>query len=417
MLTDGSRVERDERGSIPIAVIVIFILTITLASSMLAVSGSLELTRTDQNRTNAFQFANAGVDQALYRIDSGSTPTAATGSYAPTVVSGRVTSFTDTITVGTSTFTIVATKTPATQDRVWKVQSTGRDASGRQRLAIATVSSTAVFDEGFFTFDDFSLTGNQDTPVAYRSSTCPTALASCELPKPIAGALGTNATFSGSAATTAAFVASWSNFRMYGRATQAAADTACDGGRCGTSPKVVAITDQKQVGWLSSDAQPKGLPIKPAGIQACPNGGNITGTIAPGDYSCTGTTTFSGTVTISGTGNVRIWAEGQIVFASGSVVNRNQVTARLQIFQKQQATSGGGICDAEVWGLLYTPSLEINCNGSHQPKIYGAVVADIHGGTGNHFDFHWDIDAADAVGNGRYVVRNWRECPPGATDC
>jgi hypothetical protein len=49
--------------------------------------------------------------------------------------------------------------------------------------------------------------------------------------------------------------------------------------------------------------------------------------------------------------------------------------------------------------------------------MYGAVVADIHGGTGNHFVFHWDIDSGDAVSNGRYVVRNWRECPPGSTDC
>jgi hypothetical protein len=407
MLTDRLlRVRRDERGSIPIVVMVIMVLTLALASSMLAVNGGLELTRTDQNRTNAFQLANAGVDQALYRIDSNNLPTTGSGSYVPTLSGSRIISFTDSITVGTSTFAIVATKTPSTQDRVWQVRSTGTDASGRKRLAIATVSSKALFLEGFFTFHEFTLTGNQDTPVAYRSSTCPTAAASCDLAYPIPGSLGTNSTISGSSATTASFVSKWTSFNMYGRATQAAADEACDGGRCGTTPKVVAYTDQKQVE----------TPDKPAGIQACPSGGNVTGTIAPGDYSCNNLT-FTGTVTISGTGNARFWVDGNIVFAANSVVNQYQVPARLQIFQTLQSTPGGSVCDAKIWALLYTPSLRVDCTGSHQPAFWGAVVADFHGGTGNHFDFHWDVDSTDAVGDGKFVVRNWRECPPGTTDC
>lgn len=404
MLTERLRAHRDQRGSIPIAVVVIFVMTITLASSMMAVNGSLNLTRTDQNRTNAFQFANAGIDQALYRIDTGSTPPTPSGNYVPTVVAGRVTAFTDSISVGGSTFSIVATRTPASQDRVWQVRSTGTDPSQRKRLAIATISARSLFEEGFFTFRTFYLTGNQTTPVAYRSSTCPDA--TCTLGTPVPGAIGTNSTFEGSTATTASFVDDWTSFRMYGRATQAAADNACDIGRCGTSPKVVAITDQKQV---EPPPFTTGLP--------CPNGGNIANTaIAPGDYSCADVT-FSGNVTVSGTGKARFRVDGQVVFAGGSVTNRAQPTGRLQIFQLPQATSGGNVCDAEIWALLYTPSLKIDCTGSHQPALYGAVVADIHSGTGNQFDFHWDVDAVDAASTGKYVVRNWRECPPGSTDC
>jgi hypothetical protein len=401
------RARRDERGSIPIAMLVILSLTLALATTMAAVNGGLELTRTDQNRANAFQLANAGMDSALYRIDSGSVATTASGNYVPTVAGGRVTSFTDTITVGSSNYAIVATKTPSTQDRVWQVRSTGTDTSGRKRLAIATISSDSLFGEGFFVFDAFSLTGNQGSPVAYYSSTCPTAAVSCELPLPIPGALGTNSTISGSAATIAAFKASWGGFHMYGRATQAAADDACANGSCGTTPKVVAYTDQRTVD----------TPAKPAGVLACPSGGAITNAvIAPGDYSC-GDLTFSGTNSVSGTGNARFWVDGDIVFAGGSVLNAFQVPARVQIFQEQQASPGGSICDAKVWALLYTPSLNINCTGSHQPEMWGAVVANLHSGTGNHFDFHWDVDSTNAVGNGRYVIRNWRECPPGTTDC
>lgn len=406
MLNVRDRMTRDERGSIPIVVVVTFILMTALGATMMSVNGSLELTRADQNRTNAFQFANAGIDQALYRIDTGNTPLVASGSYVPTLSGSRVVSFTDSINVGGSSFTIVATKTPSTQDRVWQVRSRGNDPSGRTRQAIATISASSLFEEGFFTFNQFYLTGNQDSPTAYRSSTCPTAATSCQLSAPVPGALGTNSTFEGSAATTAHFAANWTNFRMYGRATQAAADDACDDGRCGTTPKVVAITDQKVID----------TPAVPAAASSCPNGGNITGTIAPGDYSC-GDVTFSGTVTVSGTGNVRMWIDGDVVFAANSVTNQHQPPSRMQIFQQEQDESGGNICDADVWALLYTPSLKIDCAGSHQPDIWGAVVADVHSGTGNHFDFHWDVDAVDAVGNGKYVVRNWRECPPGTTDC
>jgi hypothetical protein len=399
---------RDERGSIPIVVMVILVLTLSLGGTMVAVNGGLELTRTDQNRTNAFQLANAGIDQALYRIDSGTLPTVGAGNYVPTVSGGRLTSFTDRITVGTSTFDIVATKTPTTQDRVWQVRSTGTDTSGRKRLAIATIEASSLFSEGFFTFRDFSLTGNQDSPVAYRSSTCPTAAASCEV-TPVPGALGTNATISGSDATYTSFVARWQTFRMYGRATQEAADIACGGSqkRCGTSPKVVAVTDQRQI---ETPAMPD------TGMLECPNGGNVTGTIAPADYVCNDVT-FTGTVTVSGTGNARFWVDGHVVFAANSVVNQYQPPSRFQVLQEQQAAPGGSVCDAQIWALLYTPSLTVDCTGSHQPAFWGAVVADIHGGTGNHFDFHWDLDATDAVGNGKYVVKNWRECPPGSTDC
>ena len=50
-------------------------------------------------------------------------------------------------------------------------------------------------------------------------------------------------------------------------------------------------------------------------------------------------------------------------------------------------------------------------------KIYGAVVARIHSATGNHFDFHWDVDSFYAESDRKYVVKDWRECPPGASDC
>ena len=407
----AARRRGDEDGSIVIVMIVAFVVMIGLVSVLVQVNGSLELTKTDQRRTNAFQFANAGIDQALFRIDSRTMPAAQTGNYTPTGTSGgQVSSFEESLTVGSSSFQIKAARI-AGQDSTWKVYSKGTDPSGRERVAIATLEARSLFTDGFFTLEDFYLTGNQDSPVAYDSRVCPTAAVSCELPKPVPGTLGTNSDIRGSSATTTAFVNNWSGFNMYGRATQAAADQACDEGRCGTAPKVRAITDRFEV---DTD-----LFNTPAPTNGCPNGGNL-GTVAlnPGNYVCN-TLNITGTVTVTGTtGSVRIWVKDTLSASSTAVVNRHTPTTRFQIFYPEQSgTTSSTICGAELWALLYTPGLKIECNGDHQPKIYGAVVARFHGGTGNHFDFHWDIASAADAHNGKFVVKNWRECPPNVLDC
>jgi hypothetical protein len=178
------------------------------------------------------------------------------------------------------------------------------------------------------------------------------------------------------------------------------------------------------VGAIANQYTPV-LPSVPSAVSSCPSGGLINGgTIQPGDYLCT-SLQLQGTITVgtggNGTGRVRIWVQGgSFSAASGAVVNRQQPTTKLQIFQAAQPDGtaySGSICDAEIWALLYTPGLSINCNGSHQSVMYGAVLAQIHSGTGNHFDFHWDIRASDVSRDNKYVVSNWRECPASSTDC
>lgn len=399
-LADG-RCGKDESGSVIVALVVIVVVALGLAVTLTHVNSGLNSTRVDQNRTNAFQLADAGMDQALYRIDT-----------------GAASSFTDSLVVGTSTFAIVATRN--TGGRTWTVRSTGTDTSGRQRRVVATIGAESLFPEAFFTIQEFRLTGlNDSTPVAYNSATCPAALASCELPRPIAGRLGTNGTISGSSSTSASFRANWQGFNMYGRTNQADADDACMDGNgtatsgCGTDPQVAAITNRREVD------QDKLTP--PGGTPSCPLGGIIgasgqTTTIPSGDYTCPNLT-LRGTIVVGGTGNVRFWPTREFS-APDAVVNRAQPTSRFQVyFPDQNPAAEGGICGAEIWALLYTPGLSIDCNGSHQPTIYGAVVAKIHRGTGNQFNFHWDIAAVDAVHTGKYVIRDWRECPATQNDC
>lgn len=400
---------RDERGSVLMAVLATTVGAFALIAVGNAVNGGLSTARADQNRINAFQHANAGIDLALYRIDKGDF----TGPSLVAITDG----FRDTVTVGDSTFVVEAVRSFPGKDHTWEVRSTGTDASGRQRMAVATIATERLFHHGFFTIQDFKLTGNQLTPLSYDSARCPDPTISsgdgCNI-DPIPGRLGTNAEFVGADQTVTVFVDKWDGFDMYGRATQEAADQACAAGKCGTAPVVRAISNQ----------MPTILPVKPAGILPCPFGGIVVNqTLTPGDYLCS-SLNFEGVVDVgtggNGSGRVRIWVDGAFSAAADTEVNKGKPTPNLQIFQKETPGGGaynGSICGAEIWALLYAPGLVIDCNGEHQPVIFGAVVAQLHGGTGNHFDFHWDIASIDETFDERYVVLNWRECPVGTTTC
>lgn len=417
------RIERNEDGSVILAMLVVLVATLAITALLISVTNGLDLSRNDQNRTNAFQYANGGVDQALYRLDKQKLPT--TGplppNYTPVIVSGVFVGFDETVTSGSgpsmSSYKIEARESPAGQTRVWTVRSTGTDRpGGRQRQAIATIQATPLFQNGFFTLRDFSISGQQTTPIAYHSETCPDprtmTLPDCNLAQPVPGFLGTNGTFGDakmSNATVEAFKANWEGFNMYGKTSQAAADAACAQGRC--APKAVAITDPLVVI----------VPKPPAtAINSCPN---FSIPVAPGDYLCSSITFPAAPVTVSGsTGDVRIWVSGPISMQKDTVVNAGQPTRRFQIFQATNPNDPNGvwpgsICDAEFWGLLYAPGLSIDCTGDHEPTIYGSVVADFHGGTGNQFNFHWDLDAQNIAHDGKYVIKNWRECPPTSVNC
>ena len=408
---------RGDEGSIALVVAIMLVVTSLLIATLQLVYSGMNSSRVDQNRNNAFQFANAGIDQAVFRIDTATLPTTntpsgcvATGAncYRPTVVSGRITAFADRVTIGTSTFDIDASKSPSTQDTVWTVKSTGTDPSGRQRSAVATVTASPVFADGFFTVASFYLVGNQSTPVAYHSSTCPnpTTTSGCEV-SPVPGTIGTDGTLSGNGVSH--FAGLWAGFNMYGYSTAAAAQAACGG--CPTS----------QV-FPQTDAKTPIVPAPPANASACPTNGSISASLVAGDYVCDVAVNMTGTINVSaggnGTGIVRLWARKGL--ATSATINAGQPPSKFQIFEPTQSNGSpwsGGICGSTIWALMDTPGLAISCVGNHQPEIYGSVIAYSYSGTGNHFGFHWDLDSASAISDGKYTVQNWRECPASAATC
>jgi hypothetical protein len=401
-----------ESGSVLIAVIVIFVATVAMAATLTAVTNTLASTRNDQNRVTAFQFANAGIDQSVFRIDEGQLPVIASGNYTPTLTAGVLTGFTDKAVAGGSNVNITATYSATNE---WTVTATGVDASGTKRRVVASVQDGPIFVNAFFAIQSFSLTGNQTTPIAYSSSTCLNLVTfinpdgtSCELPTPIPSTLGTNGTLGGSGVSH--FAQYWAGFTMFGRATQAAAQAACSG--C-PAPQV----------FFNTNTLVNYVPPVPIGALACPTvlTSGSGGVMTPGDYSCS-VVNLGGTLTVgtggNGTGTVRIWVAAAGTFGGSGTVNQYKPTKNFQVFMPALADGSsepGSICDSVIWGLLDTPSLSIGCTGSHQPEIYGAVVSHDYAGAGNHFGFHWDEDSIGGVGNGLFAIRNWRECPPATT--
>jgi len=442
----------DESGSVIIAVVIIATLSFAVAALLSTVSSGLQASRTDQDRTDAFQQANGGIDHALYRFDTNNLPrnSSSTGNYkpcwagtpsycgAPVASNAEFIGFEEEVRIAGTTYRLEARADPPGQMSRFRVNSTSLEAPGRQRQAVATIEPNRLFKDGFFTLNGFDLRGSAFTPIAYDSkvNVNPAISEITGTPRPVS--MGTNGTVTGSGSRVAAFAALWIKMNMYGRADQAAADVACEG--CGGAPKVVPITDQQKIVTIRPPAGPT-----PPAAKSCPRGGVIRPlpseggkyVIPAGDYVCNDLV-FGGTIVVgpdpadsARAGKVRFWATETLNFDRNAVLNDFAVTpalqgagvpSNLQIFydipsnladQNNSKMCGNGV---KVFALLYTPGLIMNCPGAGQPSVYGAVVANIYLNIGGpQFQFFWDRQSTNTLHTSKYRVVNWRECPVGST--
>lgn len=429
--------QRDEEGSVIIAMTIVMIVTLAVIALLVTVNGGLASARNDQNRINAFQYANAGIDQALYRVDTpNALPMTPVDNYVPTrcfpsacaTAGSFVTAFTD----EASEFEVIAEAVPDGQNSSWKVRSTGEDASGARRQTITTISATPLFVNGFLTLTNFETNGNQSAPFGYDSSLCPNPVApftgpGCDLTngetQPVPTRIGTNGILTLASSTADDYFEKWLGADMYGRSTQEAADNDCNIG--GGGQKCAQRGDYPD-GWAHPHTNQQVVTMPSfSGVASCPGAGNgsfSNTTIPAGIYRCPDLD-LSGTIGVTETtGNVTFLVDGSVTIATSAEVNVGQASTRFRIFQEPSGPAPAGtFCSssthvAKFYGLLSAPRMEINC-GAKPPSIYGAVVARVYGNTGAHFDFHWDSQSQFAVNDGKFVVRNWRECPVTSTDC
>lgn len=431
---------RSEEGSLILTMSLVLVVSLAIVGVLLTVSGGLQSARIDQNRTNAFQYANAGIDQVLYRLDKQDLPASAVGNYAPTscypaacgTTGSFVTGFTDRVVTGGNRFDVVAEAVPAGQPTAWKVRSIGTDSSGQKRQAITTVSATPIFENGFLTLTNFFTNGEQTFPAGYDSFQCPdprvnAAAPGCDLTfggtQPVPTRLGTNGILKLAASTADGYFKMWQGVDMWGRSTQAAADGDCQIGGGGQLCNERADYPDK---WAKPHTNQQTVTYYPStGASGCPNAtGTFTNeSIAPGRYLCP-QLNLNGNIAVSGTsGDVVFLVEGAVTINADAKVNVGQASTRFQVYQKPTgpipagAFCGGSSDNPSFWGILSAPRLEVGCTGSSQPEIYGAVIARFYDGPGAHFKFHWDSRSQYVVNDGKFVVRDWRECPATSTDC
>ncbi len=334
----------DEQGSVMITVAIITILSVVAVTLFSSVNSGLRRSRADQDRTDAFQFASAGIDQALYRIDSSNLELSASpgSTYIPTVVGGVLTKFEETLAEDGQKFTVTARPTPVGQDARWTVTSLGTDKSGRQRQAVATIEAELLFENGFFTENLTEMNGSPDFPEAYNSAVSPNPLLSRLLPR-YATSIVTNGRINlKTKQTYDDWNAKWQSYNMYGRPTTDEARANC----VNCAPDLVHNFPDSQPTYV--------IPI-PSNAKQCPGGGTITALhspIDPGDYTCQ-ELSFSGEIDIAGSGVARFWPTRKLTINNEATLNgpsggSHQRPQRLQIFYYDPSIYGVPEAEAET---------------------------------------------------------------------
>jgi hypothetical protein len=126
---------RDEAGSIPIIVLVMFVVTLLVSATAVVVDNGLRVSRRTGDSANALQLADAAVNHALKMA-----PTATGASY----------SITNQTLGSAGSYSFTATKDTNPNVDVWHVDATGADPSGVKRRVKADLMAEALFGNAFF---------------------------------------------------------------------------------------------------------------------------------------------------------------------------------------------------------------------------------------------------------------------------
>src|SRR5437879_4269834 len=142
--------EKDE-GSVPLTIMVVFVVTFLVVGLLLVSQSSLKFSRRAGDSANALQVADAGVNDAIKAL----------------VAHVNDTRFELTTTLGVSgTYHVIAAK-DATKAGTWHIDSTGVDPTGVKRHVLADGVDQPLFSAGFFGFKNVSVKGTADSFTGY----------------------------------------------------------------------------------------------------------------------------------------------------------------------------------------------------------------------------------------------------------
>jgi hypothetical protein len=363
MLTHSQRVvERDERGSIVIAMGVLMVLTLLSVAILARTLGTLTNVRRTQDFSAALASADGGLAEALFKLDQ-----VQGVSFDNLGAPG---------TLGAGQYTYKATKV---DELTWTIKAKG--VVNKVPHAIqATVVRDVTYPYAIFTQQKYDVNGNNSSNIySYNSAT-------------------------GAQNTGNALVGSNRAIELNGGGTAGDAqhyftpDGACVGCANGIQkkgPRTVAD------------------PAAPTTYQACPAGGVFSGTINGGGgltYLCNTNVTFSGTVNVTNTPVIIYVGPGYTITMDDATINRGS-DAHAKDFRILKA--GTGDISAEktaITGVIYAPSADIRVNGG-QLTLDGSITVNamrINGGPNFHVAYDDDLSS---VVTQDWRVQDWTEIP------
>lgn len=441
---------RDERGSLPIALLAALVVASLVTVLMATTISGQRAARFDRDFTEVVHGADAGVNEALHRLNSGMLATVPVGSsYSEPAA-----------TIDGIPYEWTARRLSG---RAWRVTSTG-DFRDTDRTIVATITERPRFYSGAFGDTLVDLNGTSSKVDSYNSGSCTTPAAACGWgTDPIHGtgygSLGTNGDFdfAGNAEVKNAYLYDWQ-----GNPPAAGTITPTDpgGSRCNNessgSPCIVPLTvrviDDPLV--YSSDDQMQFIRDK---LQQCVDEGRMGGdlkvnagavltpyTTVPQpsndatdpeneNFRCYNSIEFLGDATVSAAAlnpesPVVIYVRDYIKIsnantkvncaspAGGPVCDKNAprntrpVASALQIYSaSDSATSGGDVLirqQSMFAGVIYAP--RARCSGAGGGvHVYGSLVCGSIDNVGN-WQFHFDDQLGD-FGLDRFDVTRWAE--------
>jgi Tfp pilus assembly protein PilX len=422
-----STLERSQKGSIAIAVMVMMVATTLVIAVLASAESGLKLSRRGGDSANALQLADAGINDALRQIatTSGNTLSPATVSLGS---------------AGSYTFS-------ASRDAyatVWHLDSVGTDATGVKRHVKADGTTQKLFGNALFTQSTLRLASGSSAD-SFADGT--TAAQMCTQH----GIVGTNDpnhfTFNSNGQGQAI-----SNCRgnTYGYATDGCVSYG-DGtqalppygsGACPPPPATSRASPALQLPTVQAPAVTQDQNPNNA---SNPNVCDSTHAIRGGQIYYWKNVVLRAGCTVDTTGGrAIIYTPGQVEVGdpkgnSGQInapptntaICGNTATstlkdawnnpaayycpgwsANLQIYIISGSGSPGMLFHnhAQFWGVIEAPTTAVltDGNGSPHVDVFGSIVANT-ASPNAQFAFHYDDSLGDLAGTGRYEVANWRE--------
>jgi len=381
---------KDDQGSAMVIAMTVVLITATLSLGLLARAlNGLSSSRSSQDFSGALASADAGLSDALFRMDQIGTDLASTfcvgAGCTVTSVPGNAG---------------VVYKATAVNNNTYLVQAKGME-NGVPHAIEATVRRDLAFPFAVFGDSSIDFNGNSDDKI-YTVDENGNPIAE---PEAYAGSNGT-ITCNG------------------GAKHPAKKHVVYPGGSTNCSFPVAAEDAYQPLDPVSSCPAPVNTPptpCLPATYNACPVGGTFPAIINPGVYYCTSTVNLPPTVTVgagsTNDGVVEIFVippgnSNADINMSGSKINEGGDPTKFRMYMAGSGNvlPGTGDHGATYTGIMYAPSSNMTSNGCKVVWRGAIVFNTVTCNGGAHLTVLYDVRVTSIL-QANWTVYNYHEVP------